>query len=72
MIVPGPFLPRVQEAYWVDATILPFTDAGDQQMVVVVDVPATALGTIVVEVPGAGRVPVQGILWTPANVLRIP
>jgi hypothetical protein len=68
---PGPFLPRVREAYWVDATILPFADAGGQQAVVVVDVPATTTGTIGVEVPGAGRVPVQAILWTPANVLRI-
>lgn len=65
---PGPFLPRVQEAYWVDASILPFTAAGDQLAVVVVDVPATTAGTIGVEVPGAGRVPVQAILWTPANV----
>ena len=68
MIEPGPFLPRVQEAYWVDATILPFTGAGGQQAVVVLHVPATTMGTIGVEVPGAGRVPVQGILWTPANV----
>ena len=65
---PSPFLPRVQEAYWVDATILPFTDAGGQQAVVVLDVPDTTMGTIGVELPGAGRVPVQAILWTPANV----
>jgi hypothetical protein len=38
----------------------------------VLDVPATTMGTIGVDVPGAGRVPVQGILWTPANVMRIP
>ena len=68
---PGPFLPRVQEAYWVDATILPFPGAGGHHAVVVLDVPATTLGTIGVDVPGAGRVPVQGILWTPANVLRV-
>ena len=68
---PSPFLPRVQEAYWVDATILPFADAGDQQAVVVLDVPATTTGTIGVEVPGTGRVPVQGVLWTPANVIRM-
>ena len=69
---PGPFLPRVQEAYWVDATILPFPDAGGQQAVVVVDVPASTTGTIGVALrAGAGRVPVQAILWTPANVLRI-
>lgn len=69
---PGPFLPRVQEAYWVDASILPFTDLGGRQAVVVLDVPATTTGTIGVDVPGAGRVPVQGILWTPANVIRMP
>ena len=68
---PGPSLPRVQEAYWVDASILPFADAGSHA-VVVSDVPATTLGTIGVHVPGAGRVPVQAVLWTPANVARIP
>lgn len=67
-----PFLPRVQEAYWVDATILPFEGAGPHQAVVVLDVPASTTGTIGVEVPGAGRVPVQAVLWTPANVMRIP
>lgn len=67
---PGPFLPRVQEAYWVDATILPFTDAVGRHAVVVLDVPVTTMGTIGVDVPGTGRVPVQGILWTPANVMR--
>ena len=67
-----PFLPRVQEAYWVDATILPFGGAGHHQAVVVIDVPATTMGTIGVEVPGAGRVPVQAVLWTPANVIRMP
>ena len=66
-----PFLPRVQEAYWVDATILPFEDAGHQQAVVVLDVPATTMGTIGVELPGAGRFPVQAVLWTPAHVTRI-
>jgi hypothetical protein len=70
MTEPGPFLPRVQEAYWVDGSILPFP--GDQFQVVVLDVPATTMGTIGVDVPGAGRVPVQGILWTPANVARVP
>jgi hypothetical protein len=70
MMEPGSFLPRVQEAYWVDASILPFP--GDQFQVVVLDVPATTMGTIGVDVPGAGRVPVQAILWTPANVARIP
>ena len=70
---PGPFLPRVQEAYWVDATILPFPAAGGHCEVVVLDVPATTRGTIGVALrPGAGRVPVQAILWTPANVLRVP
>ena len=64
-----PFLPRVQEAYWVDTTILPFEDAGGQREVVVLDVPATTTGTIGVAVPPAGgRFPVQAILWTPANV----
>ncbi len=72
MIAPGPFLPRVQQAYWVDATILPFETVADQCQVVVVDVPATTLGTIGVDVPGAGRVPVQAILWTPDNVTPVP
>jgi hypothetical protein len=73
MTEPGSFLPRVQEAYWVDASILPFDRAGGQCEVVVLDVPATPTGTIGVAVrPGAGRVPVQGVLWTPANVMRIP
>lgn len=72
MIDPGPFLPRVQDAYWVDASILPFTAAGGQCQVVVLDVPAATTGTIGVAVAaGAGRVPVQGILWTPANVTRV-
>lgn len=69
MIDPGSFLPRVQEAYWVDASILPFGVAGGQFEVVVLDVPATTTGTIGVALgAGAGRLPVQGILWTPANV----
>ena len=73
MSEPGPFLPRVQEAYWVDATILPFTDAGGQQAVVVLDVPATTSGTIGVALrAGGGRVPVQAVLWTPANVTLAP
>lgn len=70
---PGPYLPRVQEAYWVDASILPFTDAGGPQAVVVLDVPATTNGTIGVALrAGGGRLPVQAILWTPANVMRMP
>jgi hypothetical protein len=72
MTEPGPSLPRVREAYWVDASILPFAGAGSQYEVVVVDVPSTTMGTIGVEVPGAGRVPVQGTLWTPANVTLAP
>jgi hypothetical protein len=72
MTEPGPFLPRVQEAYWVDASILPFAGAGGTCEVVVLDVPATTMGTIGVQVPGAGRVPVQAILWTPANVTLRP
>ena len=69
MIAPGSFLPRVQEAYWVDATILPFAGAGGLQAVIVLDVPATTTGTIGVALrAGAGRVPVQAILWTAANV----
>ena len=68
-----PFLPRVQEAYWVDATILPFTDTGDQQAVVVLDVPATTTGTIGVAIPPTGgRIPIQAVLWTLTNVMRIP
>ena len=68
-----PFLPRVQEAYWVDATILPFEDAGHHQAVVVLDVPSTTSGTIGVALrAGAGRFPVQALLWTPANVMRMP
>lgn len=71
MTEPGPSLPRVQEAYWVDASILPFGAAVGQFEVVVLDVPATTTGTIGVALAaGAGRVPVQGILWTPANVRR--
>jgi hypothetical protein len=66
---PSSFLPRVQETYWVDASILPFAGTGGQWEVVVLDVPAAPTGTIGVAVPGAGRVPVQGILWTPANVM---
>lgn len=71
---PGrPFLPGAQEKYWVDATILPFDDTEDQRAVVVLDVPATTSGTIGVALRSAGRrVPVQGILWTPANVARVP
>jgi hypothetical protein len=72
MTEPGPFLPRVQEAYWVDASILPFAGAGGRYEVVVRDVPATTTGTIGVDVPGAGRVPVQAILWTPANAALAP
>ena len=69
MTEPGPSLPRVQEAYWVDASILPFAGAGGQCEVVVLDVPATTSGTIGVALgAGGGRVPVQAVLWTPANV----
>ena len=72
MTDPGPFLPRVQEVYWVDGTILPFEGAADQA-VVVVDVPATVMGTIGVGVGrGAARFPVPGVLWTPANVIPVP
>lgn len=72
MTGPGPYLPRVREAYWVDATILPFPGAGDQVEVVVLDVPATTSGTIGVALRAGtgGRVPVQAVLWTPANVVR--
>jgi len=72
---PGrPFLPRVDEAYWVDSTILPFADAASQRDVVVLDVPATTTGTIGVGLRGGPvrRLPVQGILWTPANVAPAP
>ena len=69
----SPFLPRAQEAYWVDASILPFTDTGGQHAVIVLDVPPTTSGTIGVALrAGGGRVPVQGILWTPANVALAP
>jgi hypothetical protein len=70
MMEPGrPFVPRVDEVYWVDTSILPFVDAAGQRDVVVVDVPAAATGTIGVALrAGGGRVPVQGVLWTPANV----
>ena len=67
-----PFLPRVDEAYWVDTTILPFVDGAGQREVVVLDVPASALGTIGVALRAAsGRLPVQALLWTPANVARL-
>jgi hypothetical protein len=66
---PSPFLPRVQEEYWVDGTILPFDAAAGQAAVVVLDVPATPTGTIGVAVRGGtARVPVQACLWTPATV----
>ena len=69
MTDPGPHLPRVRDAYWVDAAILPFAGAAGQCQVVVLDVPVSTTGTIGVAVaPGAGRVPVQAVLWTPANV----
>jgi hypothetical protein len=72
MTEPGPFLPRVQEAYWVDTTILPFDDPDDRRAVVVLDVPATVTGTIGVALrAGAGRFPVQALLWTPANVALV-
>jgi hypothetical protein len=74
MMEPGrPFVPRVDEAYWVDTAILPFPDTAGQREVVVLDVPATTTGTIGVALrAGGGRLPVQGILWTPANVTPIP
>lgn len=66
----GPFLPRVQEEYWVDGTILPFDALADQTVVVVLDVPATVTGTIGVALRGSSaRLPVQACLWTPANVM---
>ena len=67
---PGrPSLPRVDEAYRVDTAILPFSDGAGQRAVVVLDVPATTTGTIGVALQdGAGRLPVQAVLWTPANV----
>jgi hypothetical protein len=70
MTEPGrPFLPRVDEVYWVDATILPFVDTAGSRDVVVLDVPATTTGTIGVALrAGGGRLPVQAVLWTPANV----
>jgi hypothetical protein len=67
-----PFLPRAQEVYWVDATILPFDGAGDQAAVVVLDVPATTAGTIGVAFRGGtARFPVPAALWTAANVAVI-
>lgn len=72
MTDPGPHLPRVRDAYWVDASILPFAGAAGQYEVVVLDVPATTMGTIGVDLPGAGRVPIQAVLWTPANVTLAP
>ena len=71
MTDPGSFLPRVQEEYWVDGTILPFDGAG-AQAVVVLDVPATTTGTIGVALRGSTvRLAVQACLWSPANVGRI-
>ena len=69
MTEPGPFLPRVQEEYWVEGTILPFDAPADRAAVVVLDVPATSSGTIGVAFRGGtARLPVQACLWTPANV----
>jgi hypothetical protein len=73
MMEPGrPFLPRVDEAYWVDTAILPFGEPAGQRDVVILDVPATTTGTIGVALrAGGGRVPVQAILWTPDNVVPL-
>lgn len=74
MMEPGrPFLPRVDEVYWVDTSILPFVDGAGQRDVIVLDVPPTTTGTIGVALrAGGGRLPVQAVLWTPANVGRQP
>ena len=74
MMEPGrPFLPRVDEAYRVDTSILPFVEPAGQRDVVVLDVPVTTTGTIgVVLRAGGGRIPVQGVLWTPDNVMPLP
>lgn len=73
MTEPGrPFLPRVDEAYRVDASILPFAEPAGQRDVVVTDVPPTTAGTIgVVLRAGGGRLPVQGLLWTHDNVVQL-
>ena len=73
--------------YWVDTTILPSGDPEEQRPVVVLDVPATVDGTVVVvsrsgvdefgvaDVDGGGRFsrrhPVQGRLWTMAHVTLV-
>ena len=74
MMEPGrPFLPRVDEAYWVETSILPFVEPAGQRDVVVLDVPDTTTGTIGVALrAGGGRIPVQGVLWTHENVVPLP
>lgn len=72
--------------YWIDTTLLPPGDPEEQRPVVVLDVPATVDGTVVV-VSRSGvddfgvadadggrfsrRHPVQGVLWTEAHVTPV-
>jgi len=73
--------------YWIDTTILPSGDPEEQRRVVVLDVPATVDGTVVVvsrsgvddfgveDAEGGGRFsrrhPVQGRLWTADHVTPV-
>lgn len=66
-------VPRAGSLCWVDTTILPAGDPERQRLVVVVDVPATEDGTVVVvtrsgEDGFSRRRPVPGRLWTSAHV----
>ncbi len=66
--------PQAGSLWWVDTTILPFGDPEPQRLVVVVDVPPTEDGTIVVVSRSSAdgfsrRHGVQGRLWTTANAV---
>jgi hypothetical protein len=69
-----PFVPAVQSLWWVQTTILPPGDPGDQRLAAVLVAPPTTQGTVAVVLrtgPDGGfswRVPVQCRLWTGSNV----
>ncbi|HEX7276353.1 MAG TPA: hypothetical protein VF244_03180 [Acidimicrobiales bacterium] len=67
-------VPQAGSLYWVDTTILPPGDPEAQRLVVVVDVPETVDGTIVVVAKSgvdgwSRRQPVQSGMWTSATVV---